>query len=329
MSQALIARAPTRIDFGGGWTDVPPYPEAEGGAVCNVAIARYATATVAMNGHVAARNAGGDQARDDRLVAAALRRAGIAGAEAVVTSDYPVGAGLGGSSAAGVALAGALAELAGESLDCAAVAARSRATEVEELGVAGGYQDHLAAAYGGALLITLGDCIAVERLELSAALRESLARRVVLLYTGESRLSGNTINAVLDAYRARDARVCDSLARMKALAVQMAAALRAGDLDALGELVEEHWAYQRVLHPAITTTRIDAAHAAALNAGAIGVKALGASGGGCMIAVARDGREDELARALAPFGERLPYAVDDTGFHVLARMSGRQEADES
>ena len=40
----LVARAPTRIDFGGGWTDVPPYPEEEGGCVCNVAITRYATA---------------------------------------------------------------------------------------------------------------------------------------------------------------------------------------------------------------------------------------------------------------------------------------------
>ena len=46
MPGTIIARAPTRLDFGGGWTDVPPYAEREGGAVCNLAIARYATATV-------------------------------------------------------------------------------------------------------------------------------------------------------------------------------------------------------------------------------------------------------------------------------------------
>ena len=39
----LIARAPTRLDFGGGWTDVPPYSDEEGGFVCNIALARYAT----------------------------------------------------------------------------------------------------------------------------------------------------------------------------------------------------------------------------------------------------------------------------------------------
>src|ERR1043165_10228014 len=39
-------RAPTRIDFGGGWTDVPPYDVEQGGYVCNVAISRYATVRV-------------------------------------------------------------------------------------------------------------------------------------------------------------------------------------------------------------------------------------------------------------------------------------------
>ena len=42
----IVTRAPTRIDFGGGWTDVPPYSDEMGGFVCNLAIARYATVTV-------------------------------------------------------------------------------------------------------------------------------------------------------------------------------------------------------------------------------------------------------------------------------------------
>ena len=49
MTRAIVARAPTRLDFGGGWTDVPPYTEREGGAVCCVAITRYATATAALD----------------------------------------------------------------------------------------------------------------------------------------------------------------------------------------------------------------------------------------------------------------------------------------
>ena len=76
MTRAIVARAPTRIDFGGGWTDVPPYTEHEGGAVCSVAITRYATATAALD-EQAARRAGVPAPADDALTAAALRRAGI------------------------------------------------------------------------------------------------------------------------------------------------------------------------------------------------------------------------------------------------------------
>jgi D-glycero-alpha-D-manno-heptose-7-phosphate kinase len=319
VTRAIVARAPTRLDFGGGWTDVPPYSEREGGAVCSVAITRFATATAATSEH-AARRAGSAKSAPDELIAAALRRAGLPGAVATIATDFPYGAGLGGSSACGVALAGALAALSGETLDLGTLAMSSRATEVEELHVVGGFQDHYAAAFGGALLLTFSDCVDVEVLALSERSATDLSRRGVLLYTGESRLSGDTVAAVLDAYVRGEPRTCDALARMKALALDMAAAIRANDIDALGMLTDEHWAHQRTLHASITTPRIDAIVDAAARAGGLGVKALGASGGGCVIAVARDGREDELARALEPFGERLDFAVDRDGFRIVASI---------
>jgi hypothetical protein len=44
-----------------------------------------------------------------------------------------------------------------------------------------------------------------------------------------------------------------------------------------------------------------------------------------VLAIARDGREDELARALAPLGERLGFAVDQTGFDVVAVLEKQGE----
>ena len=318
MRSALVARAPTRIDFGGGWTDVPPYPARKGGAVCNLAIARYATATVT----VAAPGSSADSSAltgSDWLVRAALRRSPVRGARATVSNDFPVGAGLGGSSAAGVALAGALAELANTPLSRHALASLSRATEVDELQVPGGYQDHFAAAYGGALYLELGDnTVNVEEIALSDDVRDMLARRCILVYTGESRVSGHTITSVRDGFLADERSIVASLARMRSLASDMAATLRIGDVDTLGHLVGEHWVHQRALHPDIPTERVDAIVAAATRAGALGAKALGASGGGCVVAIAEDGREDELALALAPLGERITFAVDTTGFHLIA-----------
>jgi D-glycero-alpha-D-manno-heptose-7-phosphate kinase len=217
-----------------------------------------------------------------------------------------------------VALAGALAALRGVSLAPNELAALSRATEVEELGVAGGYQDHYAAAYGGALLLGFSDCASVELLELPGASADDLVRRSVLLFTGESRLSSRTIDAVRDAYVAGEPRTVAALARIKVLAIEMAAALRAGDVDSLGRLVGEHWVHQRALHPTITTPRIDAVLERAQRAGALGLKALGASGGGCVLAIAEDGREEELAAAISPLGERLEFGIDSEGFQVIA-----------
>ena len=325
VKRAVVARAPTRIDFGGGWTDVPPYPERDGGAVCNLAIARYATATVAVGGNVTTHHIDA-RSGHDALIRAALRRSGIDGAEASLSSDYPIAAGLGGSSAAGVALAGALAASQSSPLAPRELAELSRDTEVTELGVAGGYQDHYAAAFGGALLLSFHANVGVEPIPLTPDLRTELAQRAILVYTGESRISSAMITAVRDGYVAGERPIVSALARMKAIALDMAAALRSGDIDALGGLTGEHWQHQRTLHPSITTPRIDAIADAAGSAGALGIKALGASAGGCVVAIAARGREEELVRALSRLGARLEYSVDTTGFDVVA-MVERDDAD--
>jgi D-glycero-alpha-D-manno-heptose-7-phosphate kinase len=207
-----------------------------------------------------------------------------------------------------------------------ALAEWSRAVEVEDAGIAGGRQDHYAAAHGGALRLDFGaaaggpggagaPCRATP-VPLGTAARAALERRGVVVYTGESRLSGETIAAVLDAYRAREPRVSGALARMRALAAEMAAALASGDVDALGVLVGEHWVHQRALHPAIPTPRIDAIVAAGARAGALGAKALGASGGGCVLLLAADGAEGAVRAAVAPLGELLEWRVDGAGVRV-------------
>ncbi len=181
-------RAPTRLDFGGGWTDVPPYCDNEGGFVCNIAITRYATATATDSPTLPAT-----PARDDPLAASALRRSRLAGVALSLESDFPVGAGLGGSSAASAALLGALAAWRGEVWDCRAIAEEGRRVEVEEMGIAGGRQDHYAATHGGALALRFSHAVEVRRLALAAATCAAIEERSLLIYTGESRISGDTI----------------------------------------------------------------------------------------------------------------------------------------
>ena len=298
----LVARAPTRLDFGGGWTDVPPYPEERGGFVCNVAIDRLATVILG--------DSSGPPGKSSDLVQAALRRAERAGsavpAPVSLSSDFPVGSGLGvhrGEAVVHDADRGKLAEW-------------SRAVEIEELGIAGGRQDHYAAAYGGALALTFGATTHVDRIPLADDCIVELERRCVLAYTGESRISAATITAVLDAYRDRNAVVVSALVRMAELAHAMHDALATSDIDALAATVDEHWMHQRSLHPGITTTRIDALEVAARRAGAGGLKALGASGGGCVIVFTPAHDDGAVAQAIAPFASVMPWRVAHQGVTV-------------
>ncbi len=253
------------------------------------------------------------------LVAAALRRAGYDG-HVSIFSDFPIGAGLGGSSAAGVALSAAIACAQGQTPGPAGLAEWSRVLEVEELGIAGGRQDHYAAAFGGALGLSFEDAVTVEEIPLTASAIAALESRITLVYTGESRISGETITAVLDAYRDRVPRVVEALDRMAVLARGMRSALHAGDVTTLAALVDEHWVHQRALHPRISTKRIDALDQAVRPAGAQGLKALGASGGGSVMIVSDAADAARIVEAVAPYGEILPWRIATTGVEV-SRLS--------
>ncbi|MFN8575001.1 MAG: hypothetical protein U0132_23315 [Gemmatimonadaceae bacterium] len=311
--RALKARAPTRIDFGGGWTDVPPYSTDMGGCVCNVAISLYSTVTLSEQPGGSTMVSG--RQADTSLAQAALTRTGVTGVKATLENDFPVSAGLGGSSAAGVAMLGALDRWChGAPLDRAALAETSRDLEVRDLGIAGGRQDHYAASFGGALGLWFGDTTRCEPIPLSATFAKEIAERCVVAYTGESRVSADTIIGVMTAFQEDRGTVRTSLARMRELAASMIDALKAEQLDELGGLVAEHWVCQRSLHPAIPTPTIDALLADAREAGAIGGKALGASGGGCVLAIAAPGRADNVRQAMARRATLLPYHVDTAGF---------------
>lgn len=306
----MSARAPTRIDLGGGWTDVPPYCDEQGGYVCNIAIDRHAIATVCDETY---RAPVATTPPVSPLVAAALRRTGTTGVTVEMESRFPLSAGLGGSSSASAAIFGALAIWHDQPFDRMAIAEEGRRVEVEDLGVHGGRQDHYAATCGGALGLTFTDTVMVRRLELSRDAIAELERRSLLVYTGESRISGETVRAVLDAYRDRNEGVCASLAAMKMLARDMVVALEGADLDQLGALVAEHWLHQRSLHPAIPTARIDEIVMRAQGAGAMGWKATGASGGGCVWILAGADNVTRVRAAVAPLGEILPFKVDLDG----------------
>lgn len=307
----VIARAPTRLDLGGGWTDVPPVCTEEAGAVTAIAIARLATVTLEAAPGLS------DDLTMEPLARFALRRAGLRGVQATINSNFPVGAGLGGSGAAGVALQGAIAAWLGEMVEPMELVRRARRVETEDLKVAGGWQDYCAAAFGGVLGMRFGpDSPTVRQLRVSEAVLAEFERRAILVYTGESRISSRTITGVLEAWEDGRGDVRANLAHMRDLAHRMEAALERGDMDTLTDLVRAHWERQRALHEDITTDRIDALIAQTAAVGARGYKALGASGGGCVLLLAAEADALRVRRTAAALGEVLPFTVARTGVQI-------------
>jgi D-glycero-alpha-D-manno-heptose-7-phosphate kinase len=309
-TRQLISRAPTRIDFVGGWTDVQPFCDQEPGVVVNAAFGLYAQVVV--------RDERADAAARDAFVRAACARFGLGNISIALKSEAPLGAGLGGSGTVGVALVGALAAHSDRSLTRADIAELAHRIEVEDLQVIGGKQDQYAAAYGGFLAMTFeGDHVRVEQLKLAEQRVAELEERSVVVYTGQSRVSGDIHARVQEAYRQRAPATLDALATIRRVSRQFCMELQTGSLDTLGELLNENWDAQKRLHPSTTNREIEQLFRIAFQNGARGGKALGAGGGGCLYFIAREGASGRVQDALRSAGAQvLSTHFDLSGLRV-------------
>jgi D-glycero-alpha-D-manno-heptose-7-phosphate kinase len=310
--RSFRASAPTRLDFAGGWTDVPPFSEREGGAVVNAAIGLRVHAEVQLGGESMVLRADDlhevlrvshpmDLSQGERLPLhrAALRMFPVGPCTLRTRSDVPPGAGLGGSGALDVALVAVLTLARGERVDPDEAALNGWHLEVIEAGLPGGRQDQYAAALGGFHLFEFRDpAVTATPLALDPGFLAELERRTLLCYTGRSRLSGETIVRVMAAYERGEPAVTGALQRLRALAYEMADALVAADLARVGALLAENWRCQQALDPAMCTPEMRRLEAALRAAGALGGKAAGAGAGGCMFFLAGD----DVGRAQAAAG---------------------------
>ena len=294
------AASPVRLDFAGGWTDVPPFSLREGGVVVTAGIRLFARAEVQVGGRgfrlvsedlddrlEVADSAG--LVNDGRLILhkAALRMLPVGACTLITRSDAPPGSGLGTSGALDVALVAALSAARGESPDPVDIAERACHLEAVEAGIPGGRQDQFASSHGGFLRLEFKDPDAeVKRLPVDPAFAEDLGHRTILCYTTATRFSGATINRVMHAYEAGDPDVARALHGIRAVAESMADALVAADAAEIGRLMSENWRHQLALDPQMRTDKMAELEEAVLAAGALGGKAAGSGAGGCMFFLA-------------------------------------------
>ena len=306
------AHAPLRLDFAGGWTDVPPFSQREGGVVVNGAIALYARAELKLGGTVLRLvsedldqtvecNSVSELKLDGRLdlAKAALRMFPVTGGlELTTRSDAPAGSGLGSSGALDVALVAMLTQARQDRVSERELAEYGCHLEVGEAGHRGGKQDQYAAALGGFHRLSFRDPdVGVEPVTLDPAFAAALERQLVVCYTGTSRVSSDTIERVMGAYERGDRAVTGALRAMKDLAEEMVEALRAADLAKVGALLAANWTRQQALDAAMRTPGMARLEQNMAGARVLGGKAAGAGAGGCMFFLAPENPSAAIAAA--------------------------------
>jgi D-glycero-alpha-D-manno-heptose-7-phosphate kinase len=294
----VVSRAPVRVDFGGAWTDVDIFARGSGGVVVNATIDKYVSGRL----HVMESGADAD-ARE--------------GLDVSYGFDLPSGSGLGTSSALNVVWLSLIKSRITSADDRKQIAELAYQLEAM-LGILGGKQDQYAAALGGFNLMRFGtDGVTVEPVAVAYDTVAALEARSVLCYTGKPRLSGSIHENVWGAFQKGRRETVDALYRLRDLALAMAPALEAGEIDTFADLIAQNWESQKALDASITNEQIESLFAAAKAAGARGGKACGAGGGGCLYFIAEPGRREAVADALAAGGARvIPFAFESEGLTV-------------
>ncbi len=328
MTHTVHARAPLRISFAGGGTDVPPYPAEHGGAVLSATIdwAAYASITTSATPGVRVSSPDlqhtGAVAGRQQLAKVVLdddRFAPSGGADVTLACDAPPGSGLGSSSSLIVAMAAALDEISGRARTPYELAADAVRLERDDLDVPGGLQDQYAAVFGGFNFIEFtADGVLVNplrpRRETLAELHGSL---LLVPAPVTSRRSQGILTRQIEQTTAGENATIARLDRLKELAVEMKTALLRGDIDGIGEVLHEGWQAKRDLTQGITTEGIDELYADARRLGCRGGKLLGAGGGGYLLLLVPFADRGRFARAMADRGSPpVSFSFSESG--VLA-----------
>lgn len=312
MKDQIYSRAPLRISFAGGGTEIPPYVDMFGGKVFSTAISMYATTCISLDTdfefiNIISQETGKifkfnyeecnfeniKQVPKECLLAYAcilyfkeeFNFKPSAGMNIWTSSDAPQGSGLGASSVMSVSIIKALATLSKTILTQNQLAMNAFAIEREILELSGGLQDQFAASFGGLNLIEFdrNRVAQVKNIALGKLQKASIESSLLLIYTGTSRDSANIIEKQQKKLQIADDEIFASLHKQKASVDGIMEAFIKNDMKTFGSLLHESWINKKSMVKEITNSHIDDIYSKALELGAYGGKISGAGGGGFML----------------------------------------------
>ncbi len=324
----IRSRAPMRIYFGGGGTDISPYPEEHTGAVLGATINKYVYGTLipkydsqvqlVSEHHKQSATFGlkENPSYGDSLdfIKAVIQTMGIKhGVDLFMRGDLPPESGLGSGSSAVVAAIGLINHLKTlrteeRPLNNYEIADLSYKIMKQVSGREQGRQNQYASVFGGLNLIEFkgGSNVVVNPIKIKKEHILELEKNLLLIYVGARGTHDETSKIIVSqqaSYLQREK--IELLHKLKDITYAQHKALLRGDFVHFGELINEAWISKKELNPAMTSDWIEKVHSTALKSGAIGGRLMGAGGGGHMIFYCDIDKEHIVARELEKLGCRI------------------------
>ena len=322
----IISQTPFRVSFFGGGTDYPAWYQENNGAVLGTTIDKYCYITcrylppffehkhrIVYSRMEEVRDIGDIQ---HPSVKATLKFMGITGGmEIHHDGDLPARTGLGSSSSFTVGLLNALYALKGIMPSKKQLALDAIHVEQNIIRENVGSQDQVLAAFGGFNRISFSgkNNIDIKRITIKPERLELLQDHLMLVFTGFSRIASEVAAEQIRQTPNR-AKELSEMYQM----VDEAINILNGDnnLSDFGKLLHESWQLKRSLTDKISTTQVDDIYAAALEAGAIGGKLLGAGGGGFILLFAKPEMQIKIKERLGGL-LHVPFRFENQGSQII------------
>jgi D-glycero-alpha-D-manno-heptose-7-phosphate kinase len=320
----IITRAPFRVSFCGGGSDLPSFYEKYGGCVLSTTIRKYMYLTIHnyFDKEKIVLKYSKTEIVDDyeqiehRIFKQCLKDFDIKGVELSSMADIPAGTGLGSSSTFTVALLHLLNTYKGQYQSKYKLAKDACDVEISKLGEPIGKQDQFAAAFGGLKFYEFmpNGFVNVEPVIMAPESYKKLEDNILMFYLGGTHSASAILKEQSQNVKAVDKaqvqkEMCDIARHLKE-------ELQNNNVDAMGELLHKNWMLKKSLASGITNPLIDETYNKAIVAGATGGKLLGAGGAGFMIFYVPEKRHKSVRSALSNLRE-LDFEMDNSGASIV------------
>lgn len=320
----IITRAPFRVSFCGGGSDLPSFYEKYGGCVLSTTIRKYMYLTIHNyfeKDQIVLKYSKTETVHDfseieHRIFKQCLTDFNLKGVEISSMADIPSGTGLGSSSTFTVALLHLLHTYTGDYISKYKLAKDACAVEIEKLGEPIGKQDQFAAAFGGLRFYEFmpNGFVNVEPVIMAPESYKKLENNLLMFYLGgmhsaSAILKEQSQNVKSVEKAAVQKQMCDITRTLKE-------ELQKNNVDAMGELLHENWMLKKSLASGISNPLIDDAYSRAMAAGATGGKLLGAGGAGFMLFYVSEDKQESVRAALSNLRE-MDFEMDNSGSSIV------------